>query len=43
MIARDRLNQLKAKFGPAILRADLPGDSRLFVFVAPSVLKSICQ
>ena len=29
MTARERLNQLKEKFGPAIQRADLPGDSRL--------------
>ena len=43
MIARERLNQLKAKFGPAIQRADLPGDSRLFVFVEPSALKAICR
>ena len=41
MIARERLNQLKEKFGAAIHRADLPGDSRLFVFVAPSALKAI--
>ena len=31
MIARDKLNLLKDKFGPAILRADLPADGRLFV------------
>src|SRR5664280_834261 len=43
MNARDRLNQLKAKIGPAILRADLPGETRLFVFVEPSALKAICQ
>ena len=43
MNARDRLNQLKAKLGPAILRADLPGETRLFVFVEPSALKAICQ
>src|SRR5512137_1466298 len=43
MIARERLNQLKEKFGPAIQRADLPGDSRLFVFVEPSALKAICE
>ena len=43
MIARERLNQLKEKFGPAIQRADLPGDSRLFVFVEPNALKAICQ
>ena len=43
MIAHERLNQLKEKFGPAIQRADLPGDSRLFVFVEPAALKAICQ
>ena len=43
MIARDRLEQLKAKFGPAIHRADLPSDSRLYVFVEPSVVKGVCQ
>src|SRR5512147_1508154 len=43
MIARERLNQLKEKFGPAIQRADIPGDSRLFVYVEPSALKGICQ
>ena len=43
MIARDRLNQLKTKFGPAILRADLPADNRLFVVVEPSAVKSVCQ
>src|SRR5512137_2428715 len=42
MIAREKLNQLKAKFGSAIQRADLPGDTRLFVFVEPSALKAIC-
>lgn len=43
MIARDRLEQLKAKFGPAIHRADLPSDSRLYVFVEPSAVKGVCQ
>ncbi len=39
MIARDRLEQLKAKFGPAIQRADLPSDDRLFVYVDPAAVK----
>jgi len=43
MIARDRLEQLKEKFGPAILRADLPSDSRLFVHVDPTAIKNVCQ
>ena len=43
MVARDRLTQLKDKFGAAILRADLPGDSRLFVYVEPSAVKRVCQ
>jgi Ni,Fe-hydrogenase III large subunit/Ni,Fe-hydrogenase III component G len=43
MIARERLNQLKERFGPAIQRADLPGDNRLFVFVESFALKDVCQ
>src|SRR5512137_430043 len=43
MTARERLNQLKEKFGAAIQRADLPGDTRLFVYVEPSSLKAVCQ
>jgi len=43
MIARERLDQLKAKFGPAILRADLPAENRLFVVVEPSAVKVVCQ
>jgi Ni,Fe-hydrogenase III large subunit/Ni,Fe-hydrogenase III component G len=43
MDARERLNQLKEKFGPAIVRADMPNDSRLFVYVEPSALKSVCR
>ncbi len=42
MIAREKLNQLKAKFGPAIQRADLPSDGRLFVFIEPSAVKDVC-
>jgi Ni,Fe-hydrogenase III large subunit/Ni,Fe-hydrogenase III component G len=42
MIARARLEQLKAKFGPAIQRADLPSDHRLFVYVEPLSIKAIC-
>ena len=43
MIAREKLNQLKEKFGPAIQRADLPGDRCLFVYVEPPALKEMCR
>jgi Ni,Fe-hydrogenase III large subunit/Ni,Fe-hydrogenase III component G len=43
MDARERLNQLKEKFGPAILRADFPNDSRLYVYVDPQALKAVCR
>jgi Ni,Fe-hydrogenase III large subunit/Ni,Fe-hydrogenase III component G len=43
MTSRGRLEQLREKFGPAIQRADLPDDGRLFVFVEPAVVKSVCQ
>ncbi len=43
MVARDRLEQLKEQFGPAIQRADLPGSARLFVYVDPAAVKPICQ
>jgi len=43
MDARERLNQLKEKFGPAIVRADLPYDGRMFVYVEPQVLKAVCR
>jgi len=43
MAARAKLNQLKEQFGPAVQRADLPGDERLFVFVDPGAIKAICQ
>jgi Ni,Fe-hydrogenase III large subunit/Ni,Fe-hydrogenase III component G len=43
MDARERLNQLKEKFGPAILRADFPNDSRLYVYVDPQALKAACR
>jgi Ni,Fe-hydrogenase III large subunit/Ni,Fe-hydrogenase III component G len=42
MSSRTKLNQLKEKFGPAIQRADLPGDDRLFLFVEPAALKAVC-
>jgi Ni,Fe-hydrogenase III large subunit/Ni,Fe-hydrogenase III component G len=43
MDARERLNQLKEKFGPAIVRADLPTDGRMYVYVDPQVLKAVCR
>jgi Ni,Fe-hydrogenase III large subunit/Ni,Fe-hydrogenase III component G len=43
MAAPEILKQLKDKFGPAIQRADLPDERRLFVFVEPSALKGLCQ
>jgi Ni,Fe-hydrogenase III large subunit/Ni,Fe-hydrogenase III component G len=43
MVARERLNQLKEKFGRAIQRADLPSDQRLFVVADPAAVKPICQ
>ena len=43
MLARDRLEQLKARFGAVIHRADLPSDTRLFVFIEPGAVKNVCQ
>jgi Ni,Fe-hydrogenase III large subunit/Ni,Fe-hydrogenase III component G len=43
MVAREKLNLLKAKFGPAIQRADLPSDGRLFAFVEPQAIRAVCQ
>jgi Ni,Fe-hydrogenase III large subunit/Ni,Fe-hydrogenase III component G len=43
MDARERLNQLKEKFGAAIVRADMPNAGRLYVYVEPSVLKAVCR
>jgi Ni,Fe-hydrogenase III large subunit/Ni,Fe-hydrogenase III component G len=42
MIARERLKQLKTRFGNGIERADLPSEQRLFVHVAPTVLRDVC-
>ncbi|HET7750979.1 MAG TPA: NADH-quinone oxidoreductase subunit C [Terriglobales bacterium] len=42
MIARERLDQLKEKFDSAILRADLPSDRHLFVWVKPEAVKDLC-
>lgn len=43
MVARDKLNLLKDKFGPAILRADLPADGRLFVYIEPAAVRDVCR
>ena len=43
MTSRGQLEQLREKFGPAIQRADLPDDGRLFVYVEPAAVKSVCQ
>src|ERR1019366_3863950 len=43
MIAREKLDQLKARLGSSIRRADLPSDRCLFVFVEPFALKTTCQ
>ncbi|HTT55539.1 MAG TPA: NADH-quinone oxidoreductase subunit C [Opitutaceae bacterium] len=43
MTSRDRLQQLQEQFGPAIQRADLPGDHRLFVYIDPAATRRICQ
>jgi len=43
MIAREKLDQLKAGLGSVIRRADLPSDRCLFVFVEASALKIVCQ
>ena len=43
MIAREMFERFKQKFGPLIQRADLPSDSRLFVFIDPSSVKHVCQ
>jgi Ni,Fe-hydrogenase III large subunit/Ni,Fe-hydrogenase III component G len=43
MIAREMFEKFKARFGPLIQRADLPSDSRLYVFVDRSAVKYVCQ
>lgn len=43
MAAQQILNLLKERFAPAIQRADVPADNRLFLFVEPSALKAVCQ
>jgi len=43
MIAREMFEEFKAKFGALILRADLPNDHRLFVFIDRSAVRSVCE
>ncbi|MCX6905584.1 MAG: NADH-quinone oxidoreductase subunit C [Verrucomicrobia bacterium] len=43
MVAREKLNLLREKFGPAVQRADLPSDGRLFVFVEPAAVLEVCR
>jgi Ni,Fe-hydrogenase III large subunit/Ni,Fe-hydrogenase III component G len=43
MIAREMFEEFKARFGPLIDRADLPSDSRLFVYVDRTAVKHVCQ
>jgi Ni,Fe-hydrogenase III large subunit/Ni,Fe-hydrogenase III component G len=43
MFAREMFEQFKQRFGPLIQRADLPSDSRLFVYIDPSVVRFVCQ
>jgi Ni,Fe-hydrogenase III large subunit/Ni,Fe-hydrogenase III component G len=43
MIAREMFEQFKQRFGPLIVRADLPSDQRLFVYVDPSSVKYVAQ
>lgn len=43
MIARERLAVLRERFGAALLRADMPGDDRLFIHVERETLPSVCR
>ncbi|HTF99482.1 MAG TPA: NADH-quinone oxidoreductase subunit C [Nitrospirota bacterium] len=43
MIAREKLDLLKARFGSAIVRADIPSEHRLFITVQPSAVKELCS
>ncbi|MGO8699376.1 MAG: NADH-quinone oxidoreductase subunit C [Limisphaerales bacterium] len=42
MPARAKLSALKETFGRAILRADLPSEQVLFVYVQPGAIKAVC-
>lgn len=43
MIARHTLEHLKEQFGSAILRASLPSDDRLFIYVDAGRIRPICE
>lgn len=43
MPAREKLIALKETFGPAIQRADVPGEGRLMIFVERDSLKAVCR
>jgi Ni,Fe-hydrogenase III large subunit/Ni,Fe-hydrogenase III component G len=43
MVPREKLQQLKDKFGSAIQQADLPSDNRLVVYIDPAEVKPICE
>jgi len=43
VIARERLAVLRERFGAALLRADMPGDDRLFIHVERETLPDVCR
>ncbi len=43
MPARTVLERIREKFSGAILRVDVPEDSRLFLYVRPESLKDLCR
>jgi Ni,Fe-hydrogenase III large subunit/Ni,Fe-hydrogenase III component G len=43
MVATQKLKLLNEKFGPAIQRANLPGNGSLFVFVDAAAIKAVCK
>jgi Ni,Fe-hydrogenase III large subunit/Ni,Fe-hydrogenase III component G len=43
MAAREKLRFIKEQFGSAIERADLPSDSRLYLWVQPAAVKAVSQ
>jgi Ni,Fe-hydrogenase III large subunit/Ni,Fe-hydrogenase III component G len=43
MVAREKLNLLKERFGARIQRADIPADNRLFLTVEPTAICDLCQ